>query len=337
MRAANVVRPQLSRMFQIVIALGGRSALNARELAALCEVSRRTIYRDLDSLVRAGVPITYRPDQQGYRLADGFVIEPPSLTEPEANALVLVVGTCGEESALGCRRHLSNALGKIILSLDPAVRDRARSLLRHVLPAPELAEHDPRERQATLDLLVKALIEHRQIRVALRQADVQEALQTRLSPYHLSRLQGRWIIIGRSSLHRAVRSFEVASIDHATLTDERFTMPPRFEWSEPAQSHQLHTGQPRIRVRFRASSGRLSETDATLPLPSSRSVAEGQEFVDIGLNGAEELLVWMLGHGDQVEVIEPAALREQLLNMARRILENHRPRGITAEAPAQRA
>ena len=62
-------RAQLPRLLELIMAIQSDRFPNARTLAERCEVSRRTIYRDLDTLDAAGIPVRYRPDRQGYQLA----------------------------------------------------------------------------------------------------------------------------------------------------------------------------------------------------------------------------------------------------------------------------
>ena len=71
-------RGQIIRMWRILLALRSRVARNTRDLAELCEVSRRTIFRDLRALSEAGVPVEYSMERQGYRLAPGFAWEVPT-------------------------------------------------------------------------------------------------------------------------------------------------------------------------------------------------------------------------------------------------------------------
>ena len=62
-------RNQLARMFQNPARPSSATGTpNARELAEQCEVSRRTIYRDLQSLILAGIPIEFRPELHGYQI-----------------------------------------------------------------------------------------------------------------------------------------------------------------------------------------------------------------------------------------------------------------------------
>src|SRR5262249_44470574 len=81
-------RAQLARLFRIVLELQVGSYPPADDLASLCGVSRRTAYRDLDTLVSAGLPVRYRPDRLGYEFEPNFWMFPPGLSDEEVDALI---------------------------------------------------------------------------------------------------------------------------------------------------------------------------------------------------------------------------------------------------------
>src|SRR6266481_1883992 len=81
-------RAQLARLFRLILMLQSERHPNARELAEWCEVSRRTVYRDLEMLAAAGIPIRFRRERQGYQLAKGFFLPPTFVEETEALALL---------------------------------------------------------------------------------------------------------------------------------------------------------------------------------------------------------------------------------------------------------
>lgn len=122
-------RNQLARMLHLMRELRGRAYPNASELAARCEVSRRTIYRDFDALLAAGIPVEYRPDRRGYELAHAAPLPPLPLDDVEALALIahtLRPVPEGEPSlALAARRGLL----KILQGLPQASRERAEGLM----------------------------------------------------------------------------------------------------------------------------------------------------------------------------------------------------------------
>lgn len=80
---------QISRLFEIVYILLRQEKATARELAAHFEVSQRTIYRDIEALCQAGVPVrTDRGAGGGIALMDGFVLNSSVLSEHERHEIL---------------------------------------------------------------------------------------------------------------------------------------------------------------------------------------------------------------------------------------------------------
>src|SRR5262245_29639521 len=98
-------RDQLARLFRLVMLLQTERFPNARELAERCEVSRRTVYRDLELLERAGLPVRYRQEREGYQLARGAFLPPSGVGEAEALALLVLARQWKGGDGLGLLRH----------------------------------------------------------------------------------------------------------------------------------------------------------------------------------------------------------------------------------------
>ena len=126
-----------SRLLSILTTLQARGQITAPELADACEVSVRTIYRDIDALAAAGVPVyAERGAEGGYRLLDGYRVRLNGLSQPEAEALFMA-GLPGPAAALGLDAAMMAAQTKLMAALPANLRPNAgRMQERFHLDAP---------------------------------------------------------------------------------------------------------------------------------------------------------------------------------------------------------
>lgn len=126
-----------SRMLSILTTLQARGQVTAPELAEACEVSVRTIYRDIDALATSGVPVyADRGAEGGYRLLDGYRVRLNGLSQSEAGALFLG-GLPGPAAALGLDAAMIAAQNKLMAALPANLReDAGRMQERFHLDAP---------------------------------------------------------------------------------------------------------------------------------------------------------------------------------------------------------
>ncbi len=337
MGAAVVARDQLCRLFQILIALRSHAAPNAEVLARVCEVSRRTVYRDLATLFQAGVPVRFRPERRGYELAPEFRFETPRLDEREAMALIVSVAASNDLEALGLSREARAALGKLLLGLPEGTRWWLVDLLERVGTADEagLIEADQR---TVFETLIHALIRRRQVRVQLDSpGDADFGQTTRLSPYRLLRVRSRWTIVGRSSLHRAVRTFPLARLQRAWLTEDEYELPPRFQCPPPPQPRSKSASTP-VRLRFAAPVASLAREQFRGSGVVASRRDDGRLELQIAGADPEAVFELVLSFGEFVEVLDPPELRERLLTTARRVIMNHVPMNVVPpDSISQRA
>jgi predicted DNA-binding transcriptional regulator YafY len=113
-RQLTASRFPISRLLQLIVHLQTGRCPNARRLGELCEVSTRTIYRDLATLADAGFPVVYRPDRQGYRIDRGLFLQSPRLEERELLALLLLTRCASQDDDLGLRCDAMLGVDKLI-------------------------------------------------------------------------------------------------------------------------------------------------------------------------------------------------------------------------------
>nr|WP_206441219.1 WYL domain-containing protein [Streptomyces boncukensis] len=200
----------------ILLLLQTRGRVRAGELAERLEVSPRTIYRDIDSLSAAGVPVyAERGRNGGIALLPGFRTDVSGLTTDEARAL-FVLAAEGAHTALGLEGALGSALRKVMAALPAPHRPAAELIRRRIIvdPGPWLAAEQP---AVDLDVLHTGVFADRRLRIRYRHSGAERHRTYTVDPYGLVSKGGIWYLVADRRGTAAL--FRVDRIAAATVTD----------------------------------------------------------------------------------------------------------------------
>jgi proteasome accessory factor B len=322
------LRLPLARLLQLVMILQTERFPNVRRLAEACAVSRRTIYRDLTILETAGLSIVYMPEQQGYQLGRECLLQPPQLDEREALAILMLSRFGSIPDPFGSLLPARGALAKVVQALPIGVRDQVADC-GELLPEGATPPDPSPERLTIYEAVLSALSTRRRLRLWAREHALGAVSTTDLGVYQLAKIQGQWALVGHSLVHNAVRLFWLAWLEAAELTGEPYAIPPRFRLkrflnrSQPGRRDRLR----KVHLRFSAS---VAPVIRDMPLREGQMQFAGPDgTIDVFMmvQSVNEIVSWVLGYADQVEVIQPAELRNLLRDLGERIVRQHSPDG----------
>jgi predicted DNA-binding transcriptional regulator YafY len=190
------------------------------QLCKKCGVSKRTLHRDLQLLCEAGVSLHHNPKTAGRVPAQRRGASPnPSLTPDETKALLLTAYTSSFRSLESLGPLADQAISKMLITLPREQRQEIIGSLKSC--AVELPPCEGQQR--ILTGLLSAVCERRQTRISFSTGGRGPRLKTTLSPYCLIAAPEGWRVLGRSSRHRGVRSFDVSRIHSLEVTDDTFS------------------------------------------------------------------------------------------------------------------
>ncbi|MEU7580043.1 YafY family protein [Streptomyces sp. NPDC041068] len=243
---------KFDRLLSILLLLQQRDLVPATELAERLEVSVRTVYRDVEALSAAGIPVyAERGKYGGIRLLPGFRTDMTGLTADEARALFVLVSQRAH-SDLGLDRALASALRKMMSALPAPHRPAAEETSRRVLIDPErwLAR---RREEVDLEALHTAVLADRRLRIAYRHSGSASLKTYTIDPYGVVSKAGDWYLVAD---HEAVpRLFRADRIKEATVTAEAVRRRDGTElarvWEDLRQGVEERPAGIRVVVRVR--------------------------------------------------------------------------------------
>jgi len=125
-------KPRLARLTAIMTQLQSKRIVTARELAEKHQVSIRTVYRDIRTLEKSGIPILTE-EGKGYSIMEGYKLPPIMFTEQEANALITAEQIISKNKDKSLTDYYRSAVEKIKSVLKHTQKDKSELLSERLL------------------------------------------------------------------------------------------------------------------------------------------------------------------------------------------------------------
>ena len=289
----------------------------AEDLARTLGVSERTVYRDVQALMEAGVPLQGVPGK-GYRVPDDYLLEPVTLTTDEAIMLVLGSAYAAQNFDGRYRAAARSAQRKLDAVLPREARERAFALQGSVHLVPPSAFGTPTE-DGRLQRVRQALVEERALEVTLARPSAGETTWA-LNPYGLVRKGATWYVVGHSADRDRVVHVRLDDLATLTLTDETFDRPDSYR-TPPDGPDTVPTQT--VRVLFAAEVTPSVQVAPALHVADRSYRSDGRLLLTLKVDHELEVLPWLLSWGHHARVLEPRALRQRLAAEARAIAEQY--------------
>ncbi len=314
------------RLLSLLMLLQARGRMSARELAAELEVSERTIYRDVEALSAAGVPLYGQAGPEGgYALLDSYRTNLTGLTEGEVRALSML-SIPEALGALGMGQELRAALLKLSAALPEARRhDGASVRQRFYMDSTWWAQGE--EPVPHLRTIHDAVWQDRRLHLTYLILPLGIRVEQDVDPYGLVAKAGVWYLVcvvnGAPRVHRVSALLDVQPLAASFERPETFDLESFWKGLCAARERSYAAYPVTVRVvpefipelpRYFGAQIRAKLAEAGPP------DAEGRITLELAFESLEAARERLLGLGRVVEVLEPLPLRRGLADFAAQIV-----------------
>jgi predicted DNA-binding transcriptional regulator YafY len=308
-----------SRLISILTTLQAKGHVTAQALADECEVSLRTIYRDVDALSAAGIPVySERGSGGGYRLLNGYRTRLNGLSSAEAEALFLA-GLPRQTTDMGLGPVIATAQAKLLAAMPEEIRagaERIRS--RFHLDAPSWFREG--ESVAHLPLVADAVWREQPIFIRYRSWKGEK--ERRVEPLGIVQKGGAWYLVGQ--VEGSARTYRISRILELKVLDEQFARPEPFDleryWTDSTHRLDAELYPNKATLRISPWGARMMESILPFHVRSEAEIGEpdesGWRVVTLPVAPMRWAPYELLRFGAEAEVLGPPELRARMAEVA---------------------
>lgn len=316
---------RLHRLIGIIMLLDSRGMMKAGNLSKILETSERTIYRDIDILCEAGIPIMSTAGPSGgFSFVDGYRITSNTLGKRDVMNLLLSSTGIRMESSTETAQELKNA----VIKLENSVSEEHR---QEIISAREKFFYDSepwwgkRTENKNIDLIRKAILELKKIKINYKKygGEVSERI---IRPYGAVVKIEEWYVAAFCEERKEVRVFKCSRMQDAEILEEHYDIPQDFSLEEFWKKSKLQfAAQVSSDTRHSIFPVKIKFFEEKKKLLNGFDVIYHEKVEDgwiygIDMISFETACSMLFPLSDRVQVIEPEEIKYHIINKARRIL-----------------
>ncbi|MBI4566383.1 MAG: WYL domain-containing transcriptional regulator [Planctomycetes bacterium] len=321
---------QLERVLRLIRAFTyAQNGYTLPELMSEFAASRRTVYRDLETLERAGFRFEREGSGEGRRRWRFTAGQRKQLgmtfTEDELASLYFCINFLSPLRGTPLREGLERALSKIESTFNARDRERFEDLIFTHLARPG-PHKDYARHGRTLAAVSRACLERRKLVLTYRATADDTPKTYRFHPYCLAYAGGDLYSIGFSELRRGIRTLRIDRIQDLSVTPEPFERPKDFDAEEYlVRGFGMYAEGPveSVRIEFRDKAAQTIRDKEWHPTQRLEERSNGRVILKMQVQGLWEVARWVLSHAPNARVLEPPALRRLVSDLAHDMAQSH--------------
>ncbi|WP_312470276.1 YafY family protein [Neobacillus sp.] len=310
------------RLISILLLLQNKGKLTTKTLAKELEVTERTIHRDMEALSVAGIPVVAdRGKSGGWRLLEQYRTNLTGLKANEIKSL-FISPSFQLLTDLGLTKDWQEARQKLLASIPSSLHKNADDVWSRI-HVDTNAWRQSTEKIESFKILQQAIWDEKKLQIKYERADG-ECVERIVDPLGLVAKGSRWYLIASSN--EDFRNYRASRVQSATLTNESFSRPKGFNlvqyWRDSTE--KFIKSLPRYEVEVEISPSivqRIKFTGRFVQLIKMDSPLDnGWIPANLCFDTEQEAKEYILGFGDQIRIIHPYTLKQNIYDMAKALV-----------------
>jgi len=296
-----------------------RNGLKIKEIARICNVSVRQIYRDLNDLqCKLGLPIWEKGSTRG--IDEEYFLPPIRFSLPEA-INVFLAARLMLTYAHRYAPNIASTFIKLNSIVPPPLRDQIQKTMDWMQKQPQDEKY-----LRILATLAEAWISQQQVKISYQALAEKKSVERIIEPYFIEPAAPGHssYVIGYCHRTNSLRTFKIERIESIEPTLEHYVIPPDFDanaylgssWGIVVEG-EVET----IKLRFNPEIARIMEETIWHPSQVLERQKDGSVIMTLRVASTVELYGWILSWGEKVEVLEPEELRERVARTGQAIVD----------------
>ncbi len=304
---------KISHLIEMIITLQYKGLTTATELAETLEVDKKTIYRYINSLNKASIPVhTKKGRYGGFYIDQEFYMKPSKLSEGELQSLFMSTQILTKENGFMYEKDLQKAVTKI-----KNLYMNSESELKHINESGNFKINEIGSLQNLEDKISQinyAMSRGRTLSINYFSINRNNLTIKKVDPYNLIFREGSWYIIGYYYKNDQVQTFKISRIQSLKITDEIYMIPHNFSLKEYLEENltAFKGDKSKVVIKFDKEVSSFIKNGKWHINEQIENLDDGSLLLSIYLDELNEIKNWILGFGKNAEVIEPIVLREEI-------------------------
>ncbi len=309
---------RVHRLLEIISLVQSQRGWSPKSLAERCETTERNIYRDINQIKEAGIPIEHDKNN-GYQINGTFFMPPVRLTFEEALAVSALCEAMADKGAIPFIRPASMAMNKILAQLPFDAREELTERLR-TMQLRTTATMDGEGYEDVYDKVQNALLNHTVLKCKYESTSSPDNdEQFMFQPYALFFGTRAWYVVGFHEKRDEIRTLKLSRFIAIELTPEKYEIPHSFNLDKHlGNAWNMIPSDVDFEVELRFDPP-FSQTVSDTRWHSTQEIIWNDDdscTFTCTVSGLEEIVWWVLSMGPYCKVVRPQELATRVAKLA---------------------